>query len=80
MKVDTGADVTTVPETVYRYKQDLSSSPPLSESDCILRGPDGRALPTVGSFHTKMAVKPTPDNTTQQTVYVVRGLQIPLLG
>ena len=46
----------------------------------ILRGPDGRALPTVGSFHTTLGVKPTPDNTTQQTVYVVRGLQMPLLG
>ena len=78
MKVDTGADITAIPETVY--KQDLSSSPLLSESDRILRGPDGRALPTVGSFHTTLAVKPTPDNTTQQTVYVVRGLQMPLLG
>ena len=78
MKIDTGADVTAIPETVY--KQELQSAPKLSQPSRILRGPDGKTLPTVGSFHTSLTTESPSDHTTQQTVFVVRGLRMSLLG
>ena len=77
MKVDTGADVTAIPETVY--KQALHPSPKLSNPDRILGGPDGKALPVMESFRASMSL-PTSNQSSQQTVYLVRGLQTPLLG
>ena len=78
MKIDTGADVTAIPETVY--KQELQSAPKLSQPSRILRGPDGKTLPTVGSFRTSLTTESPSDNTTQQTVFVVRGLRMSLPG
>ena len=77
MKLDTGADVTAIPEVAYR--QALQSSPELTHPDRILRGPDGKQLPVLGCFKTSLSTKaggkPSP-----HTVYVVQGLQTPLLG
>lgn len=76
MKLDTGADVTAIPETVYRTM--LRSSPRLSKPDRVLRGPDGSKLPVLGSFRTSLST--TGHRCSQRSVYVVRGLQLSLLG
>ena len=78
MKVDTGADKTALPESVY--KEAFKSAPALSQPDRVLRGPDGKRLPTVGTFRSSVSSQPVANQAKQQTVYMVRGLQMPLLG
>lgn len=78
MKVDTGADVTAIPENVY--KQELRCLPGLMCPTRVLRGPDGRALPTLGFFHASLVTESRAEKAPHHTVYVVRGLQTPLLG
>lgn len=78
MKVDTGADVTAIPETTY--KGILRSTPKLCKPDRILRGPDGKKLSVLGRFNSRMSTKAQLDCSSQQEVYVIRGLRLPLLG
>ena len=78
MKIDTGADVTAISDTVYTST--LHSSPPLSRGTRLLRGPDGRTLDVAGSFNTSLSLTSSGDSSSRHTVYVVRGLKVPLLG
>ena len=80
MKLDTGADVTAIPETTYQKM--LQSKPSLAKPNRLLRGPDGRKLSVQGLFETLLSTTKTLkfDHSSRQTVYVVRGLQLPLLG
>ena len=72
-KIDTGADVTVVPEHVYNESRDG----PLSSSDRILRGPSKRSLQVLGKF---LATLQKDQSKTQEQIYVVRELQKALLG
>ena len=71
-KLDTGADVTVVPEDVYKkLKVKLQST------SKVLTGPSQQNLDVLGSFH---AVISNGKRETNQVVYVVKGLRCPLLG
>ena len=72
-KIDTGADVTVVPEHVYKESRDG----PLSSSDRILRGPSKCSLQVLGKF---LATLQKDQSKTQEQIYVVRELQKALLG
>ena len=58
----------------------LSSNPIIMSSRHILKGPDVRPLDVVGSFKTTLSLRSASDRSLSHTVYVVRGLQTPLLG
>ena len=77
MKLDTGADVTVVPEIVYDR---LLRSPTLAQSDRVLRGPDGTQLPVLGKFDASISATPESVAGSCCSIYFVRGLQQPLLG
>ena len=71
--IDTGADVTTIPERVWK---DIGK-PPLLPSNRNLKCPDTHSLSVKGMLKAKL------ENQTQQAqenVYVVRGLTKSLLG
>ncbi|XP_035711740.1 uncharacterized protein LOC118437070 [Folsomia candida] len=73
-KLDPGADVTVIPHTLFCQKW---KSRRLDHPTRSVNGPDGSSLNSVGSFmcdlsHGKLKVN--------ETVYVIRGLQRPLLG
>ena len=70
LKVDTGADVTVVPYSLF-------SELPVQPSDIVLRGPSKNTLCVVGSTLADISVGKR--NSTQQ-IYVVDGLNMPLLG
>jgi len=72
-KIDTGADVTVIPATMY----DKSRDGPLASSDRVLRGPSQHALSVLGRFKANLKAK---DAITKQDVYVVKGLKRALLG
>ena len=72
-KIDTGADVTVIPED--RYQQDRDG--PLTQVNEPLNGPSRQRLDVRGRFRGTLKWK---DNETKQDIYVVRGLQTPLLG
>ena len=78
MKVDTGADVIAIPEMTYR--RILHSMPTLSKLNRILRGPDGKKRSVLGLFHSRMSTTSQSDYPSQQTIYTVRDLRLPLLG
>ena len=69
MKVDMGADVTTILETIYR--RILRSTLRLSKVEGILWGPDGKELSVLGLFHSKMSMTVEPNRSSQQIVYIV---------
>ena len=72
-KIDTGADVTVIPASMYKQSRDG----PLVTPDRVLRGPSQHMLSVLGKFVANLKV----DNTTaKQEIYVVKGLQRPLLG
>ncbi|KAL6471401.1 hypothetical protein MHYP_G00200510 [Metynnis hypsauchen] len=71
-ELDTGADVTAVPETLYNQEQ-LSRL----RSSKVLKGPRGRPLSVKGKF---TATLKKGQKCTLQEVYVVEGLTTPLLG
>ena len=75
-----GADGTAIPESTY-WKE-LHSKPSLNKPNRLLRGPDGRELSVQGLFETVLSTtKMSKSNCfSTQTVYVVHGLQLPLLG
>ena len=72
--IDTGADMTVIPEHVYQQAADSISLQPTS---CRLCGPSQYALSVLG----KVVVKPKKGKCkTEEAVYVVRSLRRPLLG
>ena len=74
-KIDTGADVTIIPETMYRKQ--LDSTPEFTRSKKVLFGPGQNHLNVQGQF-TGTMVK--GDKTTQTEIFVIRGARQALLG
>ncbi len=72
-KIDTGADVTVIPETVYEKERDG----PMSRVEIRLSGASQHPLHVCGKFQGSLQRNITK---TKQDIYVVRGLQKPLLG
>eukprot|EP00117_Sycon_ciliatum_P016581 scpid41840/ scgid0554/ Retrovirus-related Pol polyprotein from transposon opus; Protease; Reverse transcriptase; Endonuclease len=78
MKVDTGADVTAIPATVFT-SLDLPIS--LAPSNRTLRGPDNTSLNVCGRFTADLRTAHSSQSHSVPTqVYVVRDLKLPLLG
>ena len=72
--IDTGADVTVVPEHVY---QQVAGRVSLQATSRKLCGPGHHALSVIGRFIAKLK---KGKHETEETVYVVRSLRRPLLG
>ena len=72
-KTDTGADVTVIPESVFKRIRNAN----LMHSDRILCGPAKNALHVIGQFNATLKHR---GGVTSEEVYVVRGLQTPLIG
>ena len=72
-KIDTGADVTVIPATMYEKSRDGS----LVSPGRVLRGPSQHALSVLGKFVGNLKVS---NPTVKQDIYVVKGLQRALLG
>ena len=72
-KIDTGTDVTSIPETVFNPVRDGKLDKPLKR----LVGPGQNLLDVKGCFQGKMCAKGL---STDQHVNVVAGLTQPLLG
>ncbi|KAE8284596.1 Retrovirus-related Pol polyprotein from transposon 17.6 Protease [Larimichthys crocea] len=72
-KIDTGADVTAVPEQLYAQGQFNK----LARATKILYGPGGVPLKLKGKF---TAVLSNSKHSTHEEVYVVEGLRTPLLS
>ena len=72
-KIDTGADVTALPETVY----DTVRDGPLQKPNRVLRGPSKQILKVKGFIVAKLAVD---HRETEEKIYIVNGLQQPLVG
>ena len=72
-KIDTGADVTVIPESVFKRIRNAN----LMRSDRILCGPARNALHVIGQFNATLKHR---GGVTSEEVYVVRGLQTPLIG
>ena len=71
--IDTGAEVSVIPEQVYRKV----GSPPLTPPNQTLRGPSNKVLPVKGQFAAKLV---RGDRETEQQLYVAEDLHRPLLG
>ena len=78
MKIDTGADVTAIPEQLYQQRPGQRYA--LQISDRILRGLDGNRLLVSGCIKVPLWCTVPDALLPNHTVYVVRGLQAPLLG
>ena len=72
-KIDTGADVTVIPESFYRKKRDG----PLQPTQRSLTGAGQQPLNVQGQFVGHFKHK---EIETKQEIFVVRGLSKPLLG
>ena len=72
-KIDTGADVTVIPDTEYDEKRDGR----LKHSQMPLIGPDQQSLEVLGHFKAKIK---RDKRTVHDTIYVVKGLHTPLMG
>ena len=72
-KIDTGADVTVISEQEYLSKQDG----PLTQTNRVLSGPSHQKLEVCGQFSGRLS---NPCQSTQQEIYVIRGLRKALLG
>ena len=72
-KVDTGADVTVIPEREYHPKEDGK----LETASIPLNRPTGETLETSGRFTARLNRKGVE---SQQEIYVVRNLRRALLG
>ncbi|KAK7884427.1 hypothetical protein WMY93_027550 [Mugilogobius chulae] len=68
LKIDTGADVTVLPEKVYKS---LAQKPQLQPAKLKLFGAGMSPLTVKGKFTANLS---TPNKTTEQTVYVVADL------
>lgn len=72
-KIDTGADVTVIPEYMFRKLQNVK----LVKTDKILFGPGQKQLHVLGKFKCELKLKSVKSN---QDIYVVKGLKNSLLG
>uniref|UniRef100_A0A669BXN3 Gypsy retrotransposon integrase-like protein 1 n=1 Tax=Oreochromis niloticus TaxID=8128 RepID=A0A669BXN3_ORENI len=72
-KIDTGADVTAVPETFYSQHQ-LGR---LDKPKRVLQGPGGTRLKVKGMFTATLSKN---NHKTKEDIYVVQGLCTPLLS
>lgn len=72
-KVDTGADVTVIPESAYCPKKDAKLEP----ASIPLSGPTRETLEVCGRFTARFSRKGVE---SQQEIYVVRNLSRALLG
>lgn len=72
LHIDTGAEVTVIPEEAWRKL----GQPALSAPGRTLRGPDTHRLPTTGHFTAKLSKE---GHTTEEDIYVVKKLHQPLL-
>ena len=72
-KIHTGADVTVIPTHMYRKSRDG----PLRSPNRVLRGPSQHTLSVVGKFVGNLK---SDHISAKQEIYVVNGLQRPLLG
>lgn len=66
-KIDTGADVTAVPVTLYNQGQFYKLTPPRK----FLQGPGGTSLKVKGKFTATLSKH---NKCTKQDIYVVDGL------
>ena len=73
-KIDTGADVTVIPESVYKK---LKPTPILIRSSKTLFGPAHTTLPILGCF---MGVIKRGEESSSQEIFVVNGARLALLG
>ena len=73
-KVDTGADVMVIPESVYK---NLKPTPTLIRSSKTLFGPTHTPLPALGCF---MGVIKRGEESSSQEIFVVDGARPALLG
>ena len=73
-KIDTGADVTVIPESVYKK---LKPTPTLIRSSKTLFGPAHTTLPVLGCF---MGVIKRGEESSSQKIFVVNGPLLTLLG
>ena len=71
--INTGAEVSVIPDQVYRKL----GSPTLTPPRQTLRGPGNEVLPVKGQFSAKLV---RGNHKTEQELYVVEGLHRPLLG
>ncbi|KAJ8403171.1 hypothetical protein AAFF_G00353880 [Aldrovandia affinis] len=72
-KIDTGADVTAVPETLYTQGQFST----LERATLVLKGPGRVPLKVKGKFTATLSKR---NKTTKEDIYVVEGLSTPLLS
>ena len=72
-KIDTGADVTVIPASVYKKSRDDKLQP----AGKLLRGPSQHTLTVLGKFRGTLQ---SANATALQDIYVVTGLQKALLG
>uniref|UniRef100_A0A3B3HH25 Gypsy retrotransposon integrase-like protein 1 n=1 Tax=Oryzias latipes TaxID=8090 RepID=A0A3B3HH25_ORYLA len=72
-KIDTGADVTAVSETLYKEGQFGKLEKPTK----VLRGPGGSRLQVQGMFTANLHKN---NKNTKEDIYVVKGLSMPLLS
>lgn len=72
-KIDTGADVTAVPEQIFKTLNVKN----LQSSQKILKGPGRNTLNVIGKFHCEFSLE---NRKSYQDIYVIRGLNKPLLG
>lgn len=72
-KLDTGAEVTAISQKVY----DKLPNAKLQKSSRVLMGPAQQKLQVLGQFLGTLSVK---QNTTNQTIFVVKDLRSNLLG
>ena len=73
-KIDTGTDVTVIPESVYKK---LKPTPTLTRSGKTLFGPAHTTLPVLGCF---MGVIKRGEESSSQEIFVVNGARLALLG
>lgn len=76
LKIDTGADVTVIPEAEYTAHK---AFPPLQRADKVLYGAGMNRLSVKGKF-TATLTGSRQNNSSLQDVYVVSGLKSGLLG
>ena len=72
--IDTGADVTVIPEQLYK---ETFSSRSLQATSRTLCGPGHYTLPVTGKFMAKLR---NGSHESDETIYVVKNLRRPLLG
>ena len=73
-KLDSGADVTVLPESTYHELQVKSE---LQSTEKVLLGPCNYKMTCIGKYATTLS---TDERSIQEVIYVVRDLERPLLG